>query len=492
MRSRPLVRISAFVRNELVGTLRQPRLLVTLVLGPFLVLFLFGIGYVHELPSLSTLVVSGEGALADEVDAYLRETEPATIDYRGTSDDRDAAFSQLRDGEVDLVVVLPDRALERIADNERAVVEVHQRSLDPLTENQIWVAAGFAVAEINDRVLAGVFEDLQARTGGFTDELAEASQQLDRIRSAVDREDARALQALAGTTAERFEDLADVLGRGGFVAGSLGLGDRVDEYEQALRTGAELLRSLSQEDGLQRLDEAATTLEEVEVAVDELQAIDPLVAVEPFEAEVISDTPAPVTLDRYYAPGVVALMLQHLAVTFAALSLVRERSRGTTALLHASPATLTDRLVGKGAAFLLIGLGLAAALTALIMLVFGVPGPVSWLALAGVVLLVLAASVAYGYLVAAIASTDSQAVQFSMLLFLTAIFFTGLFMPLERISMPTEIVSWLMPATYGTQAMQQLMLLQQPVQPVLLGGLAVMTVVLFAVARWLLGRQRPV
>lgn len=487
-----LVRTSAFTRNELATTLRQPRLLLTLVLGPFLVLFLFGIGYEHELPALSTLVVGAEGELVDEVDTYIRETEPGTIDYRGTSDDRDAALAQLRDGEVDLVILLPDDALEDLDRDERAVVEVHQRSLDPLSDNQIRVAANFAVAEINDQVVARVVGGLQARTEEFTGELATARQQLERIRSALDGDDAQAVQSLARTAAERFEDLADVLGRGGMITGPLGLGDRAAEYERSLRTGADLLREVARGDAVERLDETAQTLEDLDEAVTELQAIDPQIAVQPFRAEVISATPVPVTLDRYYAPGIVALMLQHLAVTFAALSLVRERERGTTELLRAAPASLGDRLVGKGVAFLLLGAAMAAALTALIMWAFGVPAPVSWLMFGALVVLVLAASLGYGYLVAAAATSDSQAVQFSMMLFLTAIFFTGLFMPLERISLPVEAISWLLPATYGTQGMQQSMLLQQQVEPVLLLGLAGMTVVLFAAAHRLLSRrERP-
>lgn len=487
-----LVRTAAFTRNELATTLRQPRLLLTLVLGPFLVLFLFGIGYDHQLPPLSTVVVGADGELVDEIDTYIRETEPGTIDYRGTSNDREAALARLRDGEIDLVVLLPDDAMGKLDRNEPAVVEVHQRSLDPLSDNQIHVAAQFAVAEINDQVLARVVETLQTRTEELTGELDTAREQLDRVRSALDRGNAETVRSLARTTAARFEDLADILGRGGIIAGPLGLGDRASEYERSLRTGAELLRAVSRGDTAQRLDEAARTLQDLDQAVTQLQGVDPQIAVEPFRAEVVSATPIQVTLDRYYAPGIVALMLQHLAVTFAALSLVRERARGTTQLLRAAPASLSERLAGKGAAFMLLGLAMAAALTALIMWAFGVPAPANWLTFTVLVLLVLTASLGYGYLVAAAASTDSQAVQFSMMLFLTAIFFTGLFMPLERIDLPVEILAWLLPATYGTQGMQQSMLLQQTTEPVLLAGLAGMSVVLFLAARWTLAlRERP-
>jgi ABC-2 type transport system permease protein len=88
-----------------------------------------------------------------------------------------------------------------------------------------------------------------------------------------------------------------------------------------------------------------------------------------------------------------------------------------------------------------------------------------------------------------VSETDSQTVQLSMLLLLTAIFFSGLFMPLERIEMPVQLVSWLMPATYAFEGSQDLMLLGQPTRWTLYAGLGVITVVTFALARLLLPRR---
>jgi ABC-2 type transport system permease protein len=42
---RGIIRSSSFFRKEIFEILRQPRLVATLVLGPFLILFIFGIGY---------------------------------------------------------------------------------------------------------------------------------------------------------------------------------------------------------------------------------------------------------------------------------------------------------------------------------------------------------------------------------------------------------------------------------------------------------------
>jgi ABC-2 type transport system permease protein len=486
-----LVRIAAFARNELWMTLRQPRLLLTLVLGPFLVLFLLGVGYEHQLPDIATLVVGAEGEVVEDVDDYLRDIDRAGLDYRGTTDDLDTALSQLRQGDVDLVVVLPDHPLDVLQQDERATIAVHHRSLDPVTDHQIMVAANLAVNEINDFVLESVIRDTQRESESLADEVTAAREELDAIRRAAGRDDGEAVRADARTAAARFDELADAIGGGG-AAGRLGLGDRAAETEESLREGADLLRQVSTGDADRDLDDAAASLSELEELVTDLREADPAVAVRPFDVELVNDTPVAVSLDRFFAPGLVALMLQHLAITFAALSLVRERDLGTTELLQVSPATLGERLIGKGFGFLVIGALMAAGLTALVMAAFGVPAPYSWPLFTAVVVLVLLASLGYGYLVAAAARTDSQAVQLSMLAFLTTIFFSGLFMPLERISWPIEAISWSLPATYAFRAMQQLMLLHRPVEPWLLVGLALMAVLLLALARVTLGRRsRP-
>ena len=47
---RSIIRASSFFRKEIFEILRQPRLVATLVLGPFLILFIFGIGYRDQKP----------------------------------------------------------------------------------------------------------------------------------------------------------------------------------------------------------------------------------------------------------------------------------------------------------------------------------------------------------------------------------------------------------------------------------------------------------
>ncbi len=475
-----LIRPFAFIRRELVTTLRQPWLLLSLVLGPFLILFVFGLGYNQDFPTLATVVVGDQDSeLVTRVQDFAADAEVAGIDYVGTEADREVALGQLRDDEVDLVVVLP--AEEEVGTQDRAVIEVHKRSTDPITAAQIEVAAETAVYEINDQVVAEVLTTVQDQTAGLADDVAQARAVISQLQDAVGENDIDGLLGTAETLAARLDELADQVEQASRIASLLGIG--TDDVQQSLRTASEQLANLSQASPLADLEQIDDMLTEADESVAMLRDADPDVLVRPFDVEVVSDLPVAITLDRFYAPGLLALMLQHVAVTFAALGLVRERLRGTADVLRVAPITTGQRLVGTTVAHVALGSVVAAALTTLIVLVFGVPVPADWLQFVGVVVLTLLASVGYGYMIASIARTDSQAVQLSMLLLLTAIFFSGLFLPLERINVPVRWVSWAMPATLAFTGFRELMLLGQAVSNFIWVGLSALAVGLLAVAR---------
>src|SRR5919202_6793987 len=66
-----IVRKTSFVGKELTEVRRQPRLLLSLVLGPFLILFLFGIGYAANPQDIRTVVVlPSDSPLTGQADQY--------------------------------------------------------------------------------------------------------------------------------------------------------------------------------------------------------------------------------------------------------------------------------------------------------------------------------------------------------------------------------------------------------------------------------------
>ena len=100
-----LIRINAFIGKEISEVIRQPRLILTLVFGPFLILLIFGIGYKNEPRSVRMLFVAQPGtALYNEIKQYATTISPQLI-YSGVMDNQNEALQELSRGQVDVVAV---------------------------------------------------------------------------------------------------------------------------------------------------------------------------------------------------------------------------------------------------------------------------------------------------------------------------------------------------------------------------------------------------
>jgi len=108
---RPIVRVSAFLSKEIREILRQPWLVVRLVLGPFLILLLVGLGYSNQPRVLRAIFVVpvDEPQVASQIEAYASNLGEQLV-YAGQTVSVDEALSRLRIGQADLVVVYPSRA----------------------------------------------------------------------------------------------------------------------------------------------------------------------------------------------------------------------------------------------------------------------------------------------------------------------------------------------------------------------------------------------
>src|SRR5689334_18859573 len=107
-----LIRLGSFFGKELNEVRRQPRLILSLVAGPFLILLLFGAGYQGGQPLVRTALV-----LPPELDAaetkQITETVGLNFNLLSVGTDQQAALDLLNAGQVDLVQVLPANAQER-------------------------------------------------------------------------------------------------------------------------------------------------------------------------------------------------------------------------------------------------------------------------------------------------------------------------------------------------------------------------------------------
>jgi ABC-2 type transport system permease protein len=165
-----------------------------------------------------------------------------------------------------------------------------------------------------------------------------------------------------------------------------------------------------------------------------------------------------IILPQRVPPAVIVLLLQHLSITFASLSIVRERRSGIIELFRVAPITAFETLIGKFLSYLFFEILLAGVITALAVWVLKVPMFGRWEDYALVVVILLFTSLAVGFLISLISQTDTQAVQYSMLLLLASIFFSGFFLDLRLMWEPMKILAWSLPATYGIQMLQNVML----------------------------------
>jgi ABC-2 type transport system permease protein len=187
-------------------------------------------------------------------------------------------------------------------------------------------------------------------------------------------------------------------------------------------------------------------------------AIPPSVIAAPTRAEVVNQAPSTPGVIAYFAPAVLALILQHLAVTLVALSLVRERTTGVIELFRIAPVSTSEVLAGKVLAFGLIGGAIAALTMGLIVGGFGVPmlGPEG--IIIATIALLLVASLGLGLLIAVVSDSERQAVQLSLLVLLASVFFSGFVLDIEEFTEPVRAIAYMLPVTHGIQLLQDLML----------------------------------
>ena len=355
-----VIRLMAFVGKEIIETLRRPGAIVSLVLGPFLIMAVFGLGYSGVKRPLETVIVAPPtSGLPADVATY-QDLAGGGLRIAEVVQDRAAAEARLHYGTVDVVIIAPDDAEAQFRAGEQSVIDVLIDAVDPVAESYAsFLAAGLA--------------------------------------SAVNRE------VIRRAAAE---------GQGYAIAAG--------EPEAA--------------------------------------AIPPDVIAAPTRAEIDNISPSTPAVTSYFAPAVLALILQHLAVTLVAMSLVRERTSGLIELFRIAPVSTAEVLGGKTLSFGLIGGVIAAISVALLVLGLGVPmlGPLWAIALA--IGLLLLASIGLGLLIAVVSDSERQAVQLSLLVLLASVFFSGFVLSISEFSEPVRVIAFMLPVTHGIRLLQDLML----------------------------------
>ena len=494
-----LIQVSSFVRKEVAEILRQPRLVATLILGPFLILFIFGIGYNNSLRTMRTvMVVPAESKIREEINDIANRLTGA-VALAGIVPTKEEAEDKLGAGEAELVLVTPPDPFGDVQANRHAEMEVIHNEIDPLEQLFVDTLERAYVEEVNKLIMVRTLDKAKEETQNVLEKVEETRDDATSLRRDLQNGDGQKAATGIIVLVEDFEEI------------NLALSSSLAVFEG--------LQSMSEEETLgspfERLEDAQRILEDlqvfdpnksnynaeiVQVAALEQQLavmndflsgfteVDSRVLARPFagKTEQLSNTTfGPID---FYVPGVISLLLQHIAITLASLSIVRERVGGSIELFRAAPVTAFQTLLGKSISFMIFGGILAAILTLLVILLLRVPMLGSWWSYALVIIALLYTSLGMGFAISTISQTDSQAVQYSMIVLLASIFFSGFFIALHRLLTGVHVVSWLLPATYGTSMLQDVMLRGLPPDMLILLGLILFGLLLYTFAWWRLRR----
>src|SRR3712207_2507671 len=146
-----LIRVLSFFAKELNEVRRQPRLVLSLVLGPFLILLLFGVGFTGEQPRLQTILVVPPGQENDPRVEQLRSViGEANFDVRDVMTDEQAAVQRMQasDGAIDVVEVLPPDVDQLFGRQQQSPIKVIYNEINPTQEAWIQYLTYVQVKEL--------------------------------------------------------------------------------------------------------------------------------------------------------------------------------------------------------------------------------------------------------------------------------------------------------------------------------------------------------
>jgi ABC-2 type transport system permease protein len=485
-----LVEIIAVTLKELRELLQRPTLVLTLIFGPLLVMLIFGIGsnIVYPLPRTAVVLPPGEESspliqdYRDQLRKYVQVTE--------YTQDLESVREKLRRNQIDAVMILPGRPYETLAQGRQVRVRMLYNQIDP---TRSWLVPNYASTmegEINRTILlqgAGQQQRVLAAAEQRVDAALDTIDTANRLQSGGNRLTALERVREARGLTSGLVQLLDQLGpnAGALVPAVDTARDRLQDTDEQLRQAQD---ALSMAGGPVDLTQARADLQTLKDALERYSGLPPEVVVSPLDvrAEYVGSIQPNVIV--FFAPALLALLIQHTAVSLGSLSLVRERLAGTFDLYTVAPISAFQILIGKYLANLLFTGVIAAVLLGALINYFGVPilGDPVWV-LVTIMTLALT-SVGLGFLLSLLASSERQAVQFAMLFLLGVVFFSGFALPVESLTQPATTVSYMMPATYGSNLLQDVMLRGLPGNDLfytVLGGLsAVLFIACLLLLRW--------
>ena len=150
----------------------------------------------------------------------------------------------------------------------------------------------------------------------------------------------------------------------------------------------------------------------------------------------------------FIVPGLIGALLMQTTITAMAVTVVREREKGTLEALIVSPIRRWELMLGKIVPNLLVAYGQMTMALLVAYFVFDVPIRGSLVLLYVLSLVYMMGTLGIGIYVSTAARTVPQAMQLSFLTFLPSIYLSGLLFPIEGMPWGAQYLAHVIPLTY--------------------------------------------
>ena len=161
----------------------------------------------------------------------------------------------------------------------------------------------------------------------------------------------------------------------------------------------------------------------------------------------------------FLVPGLIAYIGMISSVISTALSVVREKERGTMEQVRMAPLSTVSFIVGKTLPYFCISMCSSVGIVLASMVLFGLPMNGSWLLLLLSLSLYLAGALGLGLMISTAAESQQAAFQMAMLAsFLPTMMLSGFVYPIASMPAAIRAITYIVPARYFIVALRSIVL----------------------------------
>lgn len=260
--------------KEFWGLVRQPQLLLLLLVGPVLIMTAFGLSLdVQDILRPRALVVVEPGSEGAELFERYRGEFTDRTQLAGTTGDLESARRRLQRGEVDAVITVPPDPLGTVASGERASLGIIYNTINPVFGTRVPARSYALVLDFNQSIIEttiggeiGNIRSIQERIDELDRRLEEASAAAQILSS----EEARAATTELDDALATLEESLGILRDSGAVEEDISVAlVRIDDAQRLLGEVREVQEEgeIGERSGLVELRESLDSVQEALAAL---------------------------------------------------------------------------------------------------------------------------------------------------------------------------------------------------------------------------------